>query len=319
MIRLYAGITVICIGILYTLGGFTVIDPGEVGLKIKMLGSDRGVEKTTLDTGTHWIDPITYDVAIYDTRKRQQGITDLPSQTRDGQPILVDISLEIGLTDAGVPNLHENIGSNYFEQVVYPALRAAVRNNTSRLDSDEIYTGKGRNIVQMEIEKTLGDHLVEYGIILSVNLRAIDFVNAGFVQALENKALTAQSVIIKKRQAEAAVNEAIRVANIAEGKKQKAIKEAEAKSQAAALEGIGLRKKKEQEAKGILAIARAKAEGTRLQVLAYGSGKTYASVQWAKNLAPKLQIWGVPTGAPGTSSLMDINGILKGAFQVPSK
>lgn len=71
-------------------------------------------------------------------------------------------------------------------------------------------------------------------------------------------------------------------------------------------------RKLSQQPKGILAIARAKAEGTRLQVQAYGSGETYASVKWAENLAPKLKIYGIPTGAPGTTSLMDLNGMLQG-------
>jgi len=75
-----------------------------------------------------------------------------------------------------------------------------------------------------------------------------------------------------------------------------------------------LRQKKEQEAKGILAIAQAEAEGTRLQVNAFGDGKTYASVKWAENLGPNVKVWGIPTGTPGTTSLMDINGIVKGAF-----
>jgi hypothetical protein len=55
-------------------------------------------------------------------------------------------------------------------------------------------------------------------------------------------------------------------------------------------------------------------EGTRLQVQAYGDGKTYASVKWAENLAPKLKVWGVPTGSPGTGTMVDLNGMLKGAF-----
>jgi len=157
--------------------------------------------------------------------------------------------------------------------------RAVVRNNTSLLTSDEIYTGEGRAKIQSIVENTLKNRLEMYGIILAVNLRAINFVNAGFVQALENKALAQQQVTIKQRQAEAAVNEAIRVSNIAEGKKQQAIKEAEAESAKIRLKGEGERDAKIAEAKGNLAIYKAEAEGTRLQVRAYGDGATYASVQ----------------------------------------
>ena len=310
--KLYAGIATFALAIIVTLSGLTSIDPGEVGLQVKMLGSDRGMSQETLDTGTHWINPITYDVAVYDTRKQQYSISDMNASTKDGQPIQVDISLEIGLSDAKVPVLHEKVGYDYFDQIVYPALRSGVRNATSTQNSDQVYTGAGRAAIQDSILTALSGKFTEYGIDVDVNLRDVTFTNQKFVATLERKAVAAENEVIKKRDAAAAEQEAIRVANIAEGAKQKAIKEAEAKSRSAALEGIGLRKKLEQEAKGNLAIARAKAEGTRLQVQAYGSGKTYASVKWAENLAPKLKVYGIPTGAAGTTSLMDLNGMLQG-------
>lgn len=300
--------------IIFFVSGLTSIQPGEVGLQIKMIGSKntRGMQKETLNTGTHWVNPFTYDVETYDTRKKQKSITDMNASTKDGQPIQVDISLEIGLSDAKVPVLHEKVGKKYFHQIVYPALRSEVRNATSAQKSSLVYTNEGRNHIQTVVLNALTAKFEQYGIDIDVNLRDITFTNNDFLAALERKAVTTELEVIKKREAAAAEQEAIRLANVAEGKKQKAIKEAEAKSRAAALEGIGLRKKLEQEAKGNLAIARAKAEGTRLQVQAYGSGKTYASVKWAENLAPKLKVYGIPTGATGTTSLMDLNGMLQG-------
>ena len=311
-ISLIAGVAAISIGLIYGAAGITDIAPGEVGLEIKMIGSDRGIKKETLNTGTRWIEPFTIDVVTYDTRKKQHTVTDMNASTQDGQPIQVDISLEVGLNDKNVPYLHENVGRNYFNQIVYPALRSEVRNATSQLKSSLVYTGKGRQHIQEAVLKTLSTKFATYGIDIDVNLRDITFTNADFVGALEEKAVATEREVIKKREAAAAEQEAIRVANIAEGIKQQDIKRAEAKSRAAALEGIGLRKKLEQEAKGNLAIAKAKAEGTRLQVQAYGSGKTYASVKWAENLAPKLKVYGIPTGAAGTTSLMDLNGMLQG-------
>ena len=304
-------VAAISLGLIYGIAGITDIAPGEVGLEIKMIGSDRGIKKETLNTGTRWIEPFTVDVVTYDTRKKQYAIKDMNASTQDGQPIQVDISLEVGLNDKNVPYLHENVGRNYFEQIVYPALRSEVRNATSQLKSSLVYTGEGRQHIQTTVLNTLTNRFKPYGIDIDVNLRDITFTNNDFLQALERKAVTTELEVIKKREAAAAEQEAIRIANVAEGIKQQDIKRAEAKSQAAALEGIGLRKKKEQEAKGILAIARAKAEGTRLQVQAYGSGKTYASVKWAENLAPKLTVYGIPTGAAGTTSLMDLNGMLQ--------
>jgi len=321
-IAIVAGVAFVGIGAIWGLAGVTTIEPGEVGLDIVMietLGEKRGISENTLNTGVRWIEPLTHDVVIYDTRDHQYKLyseqaSGMSAATKDGQPIAVDVSLQIGLIDKNVPTLHESVGKDYFNQIVYPAARSIVREHTSRQFSDEIYTGKGREIVQAGIQKDLKDKLTPLGIRVEVNLRDVQFTNAEFNKSLEDKAVAAQRVTIEERNAEAAIQVAKGVENTAEGQKQKRIKSAEADRQERILKGQGQRLQKEEEAKGILAMAKAKAEGTRLQVLAYGSGKTYASVKWAENLAPKLTVWGVPTGSPGTGTMMDLNGMLKGAF-----
>lgn len=313
--QLIAITTIVAVGLIYTLAGFTDIDPGEVGLKIKKIGDGKGMQDDTLDTGLHWIEPIRYDIATYDSRRRQYSVKDMPAQTKDGQPILVDISLEIGLVDAKVPYLHEKVGKDYFDQVVYPALRSNLRGSTSTQLSDNIYTGDGRAAVQKRVQANLLTHLEKYGIDAAVNLRDIKFVNQDFIKALEDKAKAAQYVIIEARKAEAAAQTAIKVENIAEGEKQKRIKAAEADREERRLAGEGERLKQEEVAKGILAVKKAEAEGVRLQVRAYGgNGETYASVRWAEEMGPNIKVYGFPTGAPGTGSLMDLNGVFKGVF-----
>lgn len=320
----YISIVVLfCIVSLYSLAGFTDIDPGQVGLLIKKIGSNRGMQKETLDTGLHWIEPISYDVDVYDTRLKQysfkikdQGIS---STTKDGQPIVVDMSVELGLLDKNVPFLHENVGRNYFDQVVYPSVRSILRNTTSTQLSENIYTGEGRLAIQQAMTKKLTDKLSPMGIRIAVNLRAITFSNTDFVAILEEKAKAQQRVEIEKRKAAAAKNTAIKVANIAEGQKQKRIKEAEAGKEEKRLEGIGRRLQKEQDAKGILAIAKAEAEGVRLrrEALSGAGGKELVSIEWAKNLGPNVKVYAFPTGSPGTTSLMDLNGIMQGALRLP--
>jgi len=305
--------------LLYAIAGISNIDPGEVGILVKMLGSDRGMQKETLSTGMHWIDPFTYDVVVYDARSRQfqEGLQDIPSQTKDGQPILVDLSLELSLVPSKVPDLHEKVGRGYFQQVVYPDIRSAVRNTTTTQLSDEIYTGQGRATVQENIQKIMEAKLSEFGINIKVNLRDVDFTNQQFVKTLELKAEAAQKVIIEKRNAEAAEQTAIKNANLAEGDKQKRIKAAEADREERRLKGEGDRLEKEETAKGILAIAKAEAEGTKLrrEALAGKGGAELVSIEWAKNLGPNVKVYGVPTGSPGTTNLMDLNGLVGGAFK----
>ena len=315
-VQAIAGLSLFSILVLYLAAGYTHISPGIVGLKIQMLGEKKGAY-TTLNTGVTWIEPFVYDVVKYDARLKQYILESLPAQTKDGQPIKVDVSLEIGLVDKAVPTLNENIGKNWYGEVVYPAARSALRNSTALKLSDEIYTGEGRLEVQDHVDKVLKQKLEPYGFRVAVNLREISFTNDDFVRTLERKAKAAQEVTIKEREAQAAAQEAVRIKNIAEGNKQKKIKEAEAERENLRLQGEGERLKQQETAKGILAVKLAEAEGARRLTEAYtGPGAKYvAQIEWARHLGPNVKVYGVPTGAPGTSSIIDINSVLQGAFK----
>lgn len=309
--------TISIVILLYGVAGSVHVSPGEAAVLVQNFGADseRGMKKEPLPLGWSWVEPIKYDVFVYDAKVKQFTVTGIKAGTKDGQPISVDISFDISLDYKKVSTLHQLIGQNYYEQIIYPSIRSSVRNATATEPSDAIYTGIGRTHVQQAISDVLKEKLDMYGIIAIANLRDVTFENNDFVKTIEAKAKAAQSVEIARNNAAKAEQDAISVANKAEGEKQRAIKEAEASAEKMRLEGIGERQQKEQQAKGILAIAKAQAEGTRLQVNAYGNGKTYASVKWAENLGPNVKVWGVPTGSPGTSTLMDLNGIIQGAFK----
>lgn len=302
--KLGAGAAIMAISFFYFLAGITNVDPGEEAIIIKKLGDGKGMQEQTLDTGIHWWEPFTYDIDIYDIRFRQEVIDNMDAQTKDGQPISIDVSFEIGLDGPKVPELHETIGKDYYHQVVYPMARKAIRFATSTQLSDKIYQGEGRSAVQERIDQILQDDLTDRGIIINSNVRNITFVNKQFVDTLERKANATQEEIIQKRLANAAVEEANKMRNLAEGEKQKRIKAAEALREERRLEGEGERLKQEEEAKGNYAVYKAEADGRKLLVNAYGSSEAVVSVEWAKNLGPNVKVYGVPTGAPGTNSYM---------------
>ena len=302
--------------VIYAIAGITNVSPGEVGIMVKMLGEGRGMQKEVLGAGTRWVEPMAYDVEVYDTRAQQYNFEPVTANTADGQPVRVSLSLEVRLDGGKVPQLHERIGRDYFERVVYPATESLVRNNAALQQSDKIYMGEGRLVIQTSVQDGLNSKLTEYGIEVAVNLKPIVFLNDTFVTTLEDKAKAAQRVTIAQRDAERAEQEAIRTKNQAEGEKQKVIKEAEAMRERLKLEGEGERLQKEEQAKGILAIAKAEAEGAKLQVDAYGSGPTYASVKWAEHMGPNVKVLGYPLGAPGTTGLFNVDGILGKALQV---
>jgi len=314
----YGAGAILLIGMLiFGLAGLVNIEAGEVGIKVKMIGTDTGMQKDTVPTGLKWVNPITYDVFVYDTKSHQKDVAEaMEAQTNDGQPVIVDISMEISLIANSVPNLHERIGEDYFKRVVEPAFRSIARDSIATQKSDVIYTGKGRKAIGHMIEKELNVKFNKNGINIIINFRDLNFVNKAFVKTLEQKAVAAQQEEIERRLAKAAEQKAIKVANIADGQKNKVIKEAEAQAEKDRLQGFGERQQKEELAKGILAVGVAKAEVIRLRNKAMNGpgGDKIVAMEWARNLGPNVKVYGIPTGAPGTTSMMDLNGMLKGAF-----
>lgn len=316
MFSLGAGIILVVAGFLYGLAGLTTVQPGEYSILIKQFGEGKGVQEQGLSVGTHWIEPISYDVVTYDTRAKQYAIK-VEATTKDGQPVVVGMTLEISLEHGMVKDLHQLIGRDYFERVVFPAATSSITDSLPTQLSDEVYTDDGRSFIRNTIVQSFVDKQIDSrGINISLNLQSIDFTNEGFVSVLEEKAKSAQLEEIERRRALAAEQEAIKIANVAEGAKQKRIKEAEAEKETLRLEGEGERIKQEEIAKGILATRLAEAEGQAALVAAF-SGKgseAVVALSWAENLGPNVKVYGVPTGAPGTTTVADLNGVLQGAL-----
>jgi len=317
IVSMAAGFILLLIVAIWGIGGLTVIEPGEVGLVVKQFGEGKGMQEATKDTGTHWIEPFTNDVYVVDTRLKRYKLLDIPSNTKDGQPILVDVVFEIGLLDSNVPNLIENIGTDWYNQVVYPAARSAIRNNTSEKMSDEVYTGVGRASIQAELTTELGDRLAKYGIRITANLSDIEFTNSDFVATLERKAKAAQEETIQARLADAAVAEALKVQAVAEGQKFKSIQEAEALRETLRLKGEGVQLQKEAEALGILAVGQAEADVIKMKATALigSGGELYRDIEVLGGLGKTVEFYGVPTGAEGTNTYI-IDEALRGKIAI---
>jgi regulator of protease activity HflC (stomatin/prohibitin superfamily) len=294
------------IGLFYALAGWNTVEPGEYGIKIQQFGENKGVQKEGLSVGTWWVDPTLFDVEVYDTKAHQYPM-EIHSTTKDGQPVKVTVTFEISLQHDKVKDIHSLIGRDYYNRVVEPAARAAIRDALPTQLSDMVYTDEGRMLIQESIVSDLAAKRIQArGILVSVNLQEVRFLNDDFLKVLERKASAAQYEEIQLREALAAAQEAIKVANVAEGEKQKRIKAAEAQREEMRLEGEGNRLRDEEAAAGILALRTAEAKGIELRRLALAGrgGAELVSIAWAENLGPNVKVYGVPTGAPNTNTFL---------------
>ncbi len=305
--------------------GWTTVKPTEVAVEINKVKGE--VKTEPLGVGYQFYnkwktDLVKYNVAIKsyppDTEKSEKSNEYcMELKTNDGQKVNVDVTILYGLKAKEVPQLHQEIGRNYENEVLLPQIRSEGRLVIGEFSAEELYQGKVRETIQDKLRDRLSQAVSKYPAITvhDVLIRHLSF-DGRFEQAIEDKKLAAQQVEINKNKALAQEQEALRIEAEARGEKLKAIQAAQGRAESAMVEADGERYKLEQEAAGMLAKLKAEAEGKRLLTEALGGGSNVVALKFAENIPDKLQIWGVPTGS-NSNTFMDLNGMFGGMFKQP--
>ena len=163
------------------------------------------------------------------------------SASRDLQDVRTQVALNYHLDPDNSQNVYKNLGLDYANRVIVPAIQESVKQVTARFNAEELITQ--RESVKTEIEQQIRARLAAYNIIVdAISITEFEF-SQEFVRAVEAKvaaqqrALQAQNELrrieIEAQQAEArAVGE--QQANIAraEGVRQANVLQAQGEAQA---------------------------------------------------------------------------------------
>lgn len=303
--------------------GWINVHPTEVAVEInKVAGKVYGMPK---GVGYHFFNRWITDMVIYKVSARSYPPETMKSEesskytlelkTKDGQNISLDLTVIYALRPNEVPALHQQIGSNYEDQILLPQIRSEARLAIGAYSAEEIYQGTVRDEIQIAIKDKLENSLKRYpGIQINDALIRHFMFSPEFERAIEQKKLAAQQVEINKNRALAQEEEAKRVEAESRGLKLKAIQEAEGRAQAVKIEADAKRYLLEQEAAGNLAIFKADAEGKRLQAEALGGGQNVVALKVAEKISDKLQVYAYPVGEHSTS-IMDVSGLFGDMFK----
>ncbi|HAF07496.1 MAG: Band 7 protein [candidate division TA06 bacterium 32_111] len=158
-----------------------IVQPGYVGVQI-LFGN---LNKKVLKNGLHFVFPFV-QVVMMDVRTqdytmsvaKEEGIRKgddaITSLTKDGLTISLDISVWYKLDPQKAADVYQNIGINYVEKIVRPAIRTSIRNATVLYNVSEIFSEK-REELSKKIFDELYTNLYEKGIICDkILLRNID-------------------------------------------------------------------------------------------------------------------------------------------------
>ena len=303
--------------------GWVNVHPTEVAVEINKVAGK--VNEAPRGVGYHFYNRWVTDMVIYKVSARSYPSDTLASEeakkytlelkTNDGQNVEVDLTIIYALDPKNVPLLHQQVGSNYEDQILLPQIRSEARLAIGSYSAEEIYQGKVRDEMQQAIKEKLSGVLAKYPALKMHDalIRHFSF-SPDFERAIEQKKLAAQQVEINKNRALAQEEEAKRQEAEARGGKLKAIQEAEGRAQSAKIEADANRYKLEQEAAGNLARLKANAEGQKLLADAVGGGQNVVALKFAENISDKLQIYGYPVGQQSTS-IMDVSGVFGQMFK----
>jgi prohibitin 2 len=214
-----------------------VVDAGNRGILVQFGNVDTDV---SLDEGLHFVVPFRDNVVQMEVRT-QKIVESATSASKDLQDVSTQVALNYHVNPDRAQVLYQQLGPDYANRVIVPAIQESVKQVTARFNAEELITN--RETVKNQIEEQIKARLAPYNVVVDA-LSITEFAfSQQFTTAVESKveaqqrALQAQNEL-RRIQIEAQQNEAKAIgeqkANIAraEGIKQSNVLQAEGEAQA---------------------------------------------------------------------------------------
>lgn len=172
----------------FVITSFTVINPGERGLKIR-LGT---ISSAVLQEGLHWKIPFIETIVKIDTRTQKTEYQSA-SASKDLQTVTTTAALNYRPEQAQVNTLYQNIGLDFEERIIQPAIQESVKSVTALFTAEELITKRAE--VKNKLFALLVDRLKKSWIIVE-DVNIVDFnFSAEFNKAIEEKQVAEQRTI----------------------------------------------------------------------------------------------------------------------------
>src|SRR5919112_130458 len=195
------------------------VDAGNRGVLVQFGNVDTS---KSLDEGLHFVVPFRDNVVQMEVRT-QKIVESTTSASKDLQDVSTQVALNYHLNPDKAQVVYQQLGFDYPNRVITPAIQESVKQVTARFNAEELITK--RETVKNQIEEQIKARLAPYNIVVDAIVEA------------QQRALQAQNDL-RRIQIEAQQNEAQAIgeqkANIAraEGIKQSNVLQAEGEAQA---------------------------------------------------------------------------------------
>lgn len=185
------------IGILAIFSAIFTIDAGEVGV-VTRFGAITG---RIAEPGLHFKTPFIEQVYRFEVRIQKEQV-EAEAASRDLQSVSSTIAVNYHLEGTEAQTLYQELGVNYKERVIDPAIQEIFKASTAGFTAEELITR--REEIKTHARELLKDRMVRYHIVVDdLNIVNFDF-SADFNTAIEAKQVAQQEVEKAKRELERA-------------------------------------------------------------------------------------------------------------------
>lgn len=198
------GVIVLLVLILF-LGSFTIVGAGHVGVITRF-----GAVNRVVDPGLIFKIPIIESVNQMETRTQKEQV-DAAAASKDLQEVKSTIALNYHLDGSKAVVVYQNIGVEYVDRVIAPAMQEAFKATAAQFTAEELI-GKREAVKQVAYSR-LKERLARYNIIVDdFNIVNFDF-SQDFNTAIEQKQVAQQNLERAKIEANTAITQAQGQAN----------------------------------------------------------------------------------------------------------
>lgn len=185
------------IALVVLINSIVIIPAGETGV-YHLFGKVRDNE---VSSGIHLINPLAsivrlsirteqYTMSVAATEGQRLGDDSIEALTKEGLKVHLDMTVLYHLEEEAASDVYREIGVNYDEKILRPAVRTAIRDIIALYEAKDIYSDKREEavgLIKAQLEETIGPRglVVEEVLLRNVALPAM------LTGAIENK-LTAE-------------------------------------------------------------------------------------------------------------------------------
>jgi regulator of protease activity HflC (stomatin/prohibitin superfamily) len=186
--KIVSGVAAVLIVLLIGANSFVSVEYGHVGL-YKTFGK---LNDNTLSPGIHFKVPFIQTVIQVNTQVTKAE-TDTSASSKDLQPVSTHVAVNYSVNKASAFNLMNNIGGNFDNVIINPAIQEIVKEVTAKYPAEDLITR--RDVVSSEISEHLTVRLAKYDLIVNdINIVNFKFSEA-FNQSIEAKQVAQQQAL----------------------------------------------------------------------------------------------------------------------------